>query len=118
MANSSEAQPVESATVESLLEDVGTSMAGAEDPVELWVPNQLTLDGNPVSVDSAMEVILDLVLANNYALDGVSESTAGRLYRYVRAPAGGESKEASFSLPLTLFILAAIVAGLLIVFLR
>lgn len=118
MANSSQPQPVESATVESLLEDVSTRITGAEGAVEIWVPNQLTLDGNPVSVDNAMEVILDVVLANNYALGGVSESTAGRLYRYVRAPSGGESKETSFSLPLTLVILVAVVVGVLIVFLR
>lgn len=111
-------QTIETATVESLLDEVGTRMANAEGVVELWVPNHVTLDGNPVAVDSAMEVILDLVLANNYELGGVSESTAGRLYRYVRAPSGGGNKETSFSLPLALVMLAALVVGILIVFLR
>lgn len=118
MADSSQPQPVETATVESLLEEVSTRMTGDANAVELWVPNQLTLDGNPVSVDSAMEIILDVVLANNYKVGGVSESTAGRLYRYVRASSGSDSTETSFSLPLTLFILVAVIAGLLIIFLR
>lgn len=118
MANSSKSQPAETATVESLLEEVSTRMADAEGVVELWVPNQVTMDGNPVAVDNAMEIILDVVLANNYTPGGVSESTAGRLYRYVRAPSDGGSKETSFSVPLAVVILVAFVAGLLIVFLR
>ena len=119
MANSSPPkQPVETTTVEGLLEEIGTRMATAEGVVELWVPNHVTLDGNAVAVDNAMEIVLDLALANNYALDGVSESTAGRLYRYVRAPSGDGSRETSFSLPLALVMLAALVVGLVIVFLR
>ncbi len=119
MANSSlPNQPVETATVESLLEEIGARMADAEGVVELWVPNHVTLDGDPVAVDNAVEIILDVALANNYAPGGVSESTAGRLYRYVRAPAGGSSKETSFSLPLAVVILVALIVGLLIVFLR
>lgn len=118
MANSSQSQPVETATVEGLLEEIGTRMADAESVVELWVPNHVTMDGNPVAVDSAMEIILDVVLANNYTPGGVSESTAGRLYRYVRARSGGGGKETSFSVPLALVILVAFVVGILIVFLR
>jgi hypothetical protein len=118
MANSSPPKPVETATVESLLDEIGTRMADAEGVVELWVPNHVTLDGNPVAVDNAMEIVFDLVLANNYALGGISESTAGRLYRYVRAPSGGDNTETSFSLPLALVMLAALVVGLLVVFLR
>lgn len=118
MADSSQSQPVETATVEGLLEEVGTRMADAADVVELWVPNHVTMDGNPVAVDSAMEIILDVVLANNYTSGGVSESTAGRLYRYVRARSDSGSKETSFSVPLALVILVACVVGVLIVFLR
>ena len=119
MANSSLPEaPVETATVESLLEEVGTRMADAESVVELWVPNHVTLDGSPMAVDNAMEIILDVVLANHYAPGGVSESTAGRLYRYVRAPSQGGSKEATFSVPLAFVILVAFVVGLLIIFLR
>lgn len=116
MANSSHS--VETATVEGLLEEISTRMADAESVVELWVPNHVTMDGNPVAVDSAMEIILDVVLANNYSPGGVSESTAGRLYRYVRARSSGGSKEMSFSVPLALVMLVAFIVGVLIVFLR
>ena len=111
-------QPVETATVESLLEEIGTRMANAEAVVELWVPNHVTLYGSPMGVDNAMEIILDVALANHYKPGGVSESTAGRLYRYVRAASSGGNKDTSFSVPLAAVILVAFILGLLIVFLR
>lgn len=121
MVEDQEPQGAENGTVEGLLEEIA-NVAGSGNSdarFELWVPKNLTLEGEVVSLEAAMAILTDAILANNYVLDGFSESPQGRVYKYVRADATGrDSDERAFSLPLTWILLFAIIAGFLIILYR
>jgi len=72
--------------VEDLLTSVngvdGAAAAGTR--YELWVPEALTLHGQPVRLDVAMAVVVNALLAKSYFPDGFEAGDGGRLYRYVR----------------------------------
>lgn len=52
--------------------------------LELWIPDELTLGGQPVPSDAGMAVLLDALLAKSFFPDGVQVGEGGRLCRYVR----------------------------------
>jgi hypothetical protein len=114
----SEHKASEHGTVEELLEQAGRQL-GSGSSFDLWVPKNLTSGGEPVSLDEAMAIVDDAVLAGGYAPAGFSESASGRLYKYTYAERSAqEREERSFPLAVTLIVLAAIVAGFLIVIYR
>lgn len=77
-----------SGTVESLLEAVeavpDTTIADAPSEYTLWVPESLTMQGNPVMMDIAMAVVLDKLLGKDFFPDGFEQGDGGRLYKYQR----------------------------------
>ncbi len=70
-------------TVEELLREIGSWSTDAS-ATDLWVPQQLTLNGNPVQQDAAMAIVLDKILGLGLFPDGFSEGAGGRFYRYRR----------------------------------
>ncbi|MFQ5994112.1 MAG: hypothetical protein ACE5K1_03380 [Acidiferrobacterales bacterium] len=121
MDESKGTQAADSGTVEDLLEQVATLMVSKDssEPLELWIPKDLTLEGKAVSLDEAMEIVNDAVLANAYVAEGFTESPKGRLYKYIRADSVEEDPDKrAFSLPLTWILLFAAIAGFLIVVYR
>lgn len=50
--------------------------------VDLWIPQALTLQGEPVSADAAMAIVLDKALGRGLYPAGFTPSSGGRLYRY------------------------------------
>jgi hypothetical protein len=69
-------------TVESLISELGGIVPVGSQSFELWVPQQLTLRGQPVRADVAGAVILDKILGMGFQPDGFSEAEGGRVYRY------------------------------------
>jgi hypothetical protein len=49
---------------------------------ELWIPEHLTLHGQPARADVAMAIILDKILGMGFEPDGCSEEDGGRVYKY------------------------------------
>jgi hypothetical protein len=121
MERQDESRPDEQGTVEALLEQVA-GLADAQTPTEtfeLWVPAKLTQEGRGISVKEAMEVIDDAAGANGYISDGFSQSSTGRLYKYVRQTRDTEqSEERTFATPLVWVLLFALVTGFLIIIYR
>jgi hypothetical protein len=78
----------ETAAVEQLLAQLQAMPASASH-VELWVPNDVTFQGQPVSLDLAMSVILDKALERGLRPDGFSAVPGGRLYVYRAQNAAG-----------------------------
>jgi hypothetical protein len=70
-------------TVEALLREIESWPADASS-AELWVPQHLTLNGDPVLQDAAMAIVVDKILGIGLFPDGLSEGAGGRLYRYAR----------------------------------
>ena len=70
-------------TVEDLIHQVESWSPDAV-CAELWVPERLTLRGDPIAQDVAMTILTDKLLSLDYFPDGFSASLAGRLYRYNR----------------------------------
>ncbi len=70
-------------TVEALLREIESWSADASS-ADLWVPQHLTLNGNPTQQDSAMAIVVDKILGLGLFPDGLSEGAGGRLYRYTR----------------------------------
>ena len=70
-----------SGTLEALLAEIG-GFESASPRFELWVPQHLTLRGEPTRTDVAMAVVLDKVLGMGYEPDGFTEAEGGRIYRY------------------------------------
>ncbi len=74
-----------SGTVESILGEIDALPADGEPKrLELWIPDALTLLGQPISNDVGMAVILDALLAKSFSPDGVQAERRGRVCRYVR----------------------------------
>jgi hypothetical protein len=69
--------------VEQIIEQVDRTAPGAS-TLELWIPDQLRLLGEPVPPDIAMVVIVDRLLAFNLVPDGFVRGDGGRTYRYRR----------------------------------
>ncbi len=115
-----EEQGTQRQTIEALLEQLG-ELAGApqaSNSFELWVPKALVMEGETVPIEDAMAIIDDAAHAHGYESAGYSESQSGRLYRYVRATDEEPVDSWSLSGPLTWIVLAAVVAGFLIITFR
>lgn len=69
----------EAAAVEDLVAELQAMPAGAA-VVELWVPHDLTLQGQSVPLPIAMTALLDKALERGLWPDGFSNVTGGRLY--------------------------------------
>lgn len=72
-----------SGAVEDLLAQVEGIDPTAE-TFELWVPAELTLRADPVTLEIAMAIILDRLLAKNMYPRGFVSGIGGRRYRYER----------------------------------
>jgi len=71
-------------TVESIVERVRSAPSVANGGnFDLWVPDNLSLQGNPVASDIAMTVILNALLARDLFPNGFSPGVGGRMYHYV-----------------------------------
>jgi hypothetical protein len=70
-------------TVEELIHQV-ESWPPEASSAKLWVPERLTLDGDPIAQDIAMAIVGDKLLSLSYFPDGFSADAGGRLYRYNR----------------------------------
>jgi hypothetical protein len=67
-------------TVEEILSRLDTISTSPS--FELWIPQHLTLRGQPARADVAGAVILDKILGLGYEPDGFTEADGGRVYRY------------------------------------
>jgi hypothetical protein len=72
-----------SASVEGLREQAAAVAKGGH-TFSLWVPDALTLNGQPVRRDVGMAILLDAILALGFMPDGLTESAGGATYRYRR----------------------------------
>jgi hypothetical protein len=70
-------------SVEALLNEVA-QWSGAAASADLWVPDELTLQGQVVGKDIAMAIVLDKILALGLFPSGFSTGDGGRLYHYKR----------------------------------
>ena len=70
-------------TVEDLIELVESWSSDAVS-AELWVPERLTLRGDPIAQDISMAIVTDKLLSLNFHPDDFSAGSGGRLYRYKR----------------------------------
>src|SRR5262249_28103696 len=68
-------------TVEALLEQID-GIAGQSTDFHLWVSDQLTWHGEPVSADIAMAVVLDRLLGKAFIPAGFTQGINGRTYHY------------------------------------
>jgi hypothetical protein len=70
--------------VEALCEEL-RERAGTEGRVDLWVPDELTMNGVPLPehpTGLAMAVIVDTALSLGLWPDGFTEGAGGRTYHY------------------------------------
>jgi hypothetical protein len=67
--------------VKNLLQQIN-NIPDSQVSFDLWVPHILTLNGEPVTNDLAMAIVLDALLARGLFPDGFVEGEGGRLYRY------------------------------------
>jgi hypothetical protein len=72
-------RPLES-TVEAILSQLDGIPIGPS--FELWIPQRLTLRGQPVRADVAMAIIGDRILGMGYMPDGFAQADDGRVYKY------------------------------------
>ena len=68
-------------TVEELLAQVDGLPAGTT-TFEMFVPQNLSLHGQPVSQDIAMAIVVDRLLAKDLYPNGYNQRSTGRRYRY------------------------------------
>jgi hypothetical protein len=73
--------PAQSATLDELLAAVAKIAPGAE-KCELWVPASIFHQGEPISLEIAMTIVLDRLLSYGMFPDGFVESENGRTYLY------------------------------------
>jgi hypothetical protein len=69
-------------TVEAVLSQLDMIPTAQGQSFELWIPQHLTLRGQPARADVAGAIILDKILGMGYEPDGFSEADGGRIYRY------------------------------------
>jgi hypothetical protein len=79
-AEKSMAEPA-SGTIEDLFAKVEAIPEGTK-TFELYVPNSLTMKGQPVSQNLAMALVLDRILGKKLYPDGFEQKETGRLYKY------------------------------------
>jgi hypothetical protein len=70
-------------SVEALLNEVA-KWSDAAASADLWVPDELTLQGQVVGKDIAMAIVLNKILALGLFPSGFSTGGGGRLYHYKR----------------------------------
>ena len=70
-------------SVEALLNEVAR-WSDVTASADLWVPDELTLQGRAVAKDIAMAIVLNKVLALGLFPSGFSTGNGGRLYHYKR----------------------------------
>ena len=70
-------------SLESILDEVDL-LAGGAGFLNIWVPDALTMHGQPVTSDIAMAIIVDRLLSHDLLPDGYVARPGGRLYRYRR----------------------------------
>ena len=75
--------PTEVGTVEDLLDSIDRLDPDAS-VAELCVPTKLSLDGEAVSSDVAMAIVVDKLLGLEFYPDGYREDRRGRTYIYRR----------------------------------
>jgi hypothetical protein len=72
-----------STSVEQLREQAAAA-ARSGDIFALWVPDELTLNGQLVRRDVGMAILVDAILALGFMPDGLTEGAGGATYRYRR----------------------------------
>ena len=68
-------------TIEDLFAKVEALPEGTKG-FELYVPNNLTMKGQPVAQNLAMALVLDKILGKKLYPDGFEPKSNGRLYKY------------------------------------
>lgn len=74
-----------SGTIEKLLAQVETLPEGTN-VFELFVPQNLTWQGQPVGQNMAMAIVLDKLLGKQLYPDGFDQHPTGRRYKYKSDP--------------------------------
>ena len=74
-----------SGTLEALLAQVAGLPEGAK-KFELFMPQDLTWQGQPVTQNLAMTIVLDKLLGKNLFPDGYDQGPTGRRYKYKSDP--------------------------------
>jgi hypothetical protein len=70
-------------SVEALLGQVGRWSDAAAN-ADLWVPEELTFQGQPVAQEVALAIVLDRILSRGLFPNGFTSGAGGRLYHYKR----------------------------------
>src|SRR5689334_7827295 len=70
-----------SGTLEDLFAKVEALPDGSR-AFEMYVPNSLTMKGQPIAQNLAMALVMDRILAKKLYPDGFEQKQDGRLYRY------------------------------------
>jgi hypothetical protein len=71
--------------VEDLLSRIA-NIRGDQATFDLWVPQNLSLNGHPVTLDVAMAIALDAMLEKGFFPDGFDRGENGRHYKYRLEP--------------------------------
>ena len=71
--------------VEDLLSRIA-GVQGDQTTFDLWVPQNLSLNGQPVTLDVAMAMALDALLEKGFFPDGFTQDENGRHYKYRLEP--------------------------------
>jgi hypothetical protein len=74
-----------SGTIEALLDEAEAVPMGT-DKFELFVPQDLTWQGQPVAQNMAMAIVLDKLLGKHLYPDGFDQRPTGRRYKYKSDP--------------------------------
>ena len=72
-------------TVEDLLSQIA-SIRDDQTTFELWVPQRLSLHGQPVALNVAMAIVGVALLKKEMFPDGFIQSDGGRYYKYLLGP--------------------------------
>jgi hypothetical protein len=67
--------------VEDLLKQIG-GIRNDQTTFELWVPERLSLNDQPVLLDIAMAIALDALLKKDMFPNGFTRGDGGRYYKY------------------------------------
>jgi hypothetical protein len=69
-------------SVEAIISQVKAMNVESRATFELWVPQDLTLDGEPTPQDVAMALVGDQLLDKGFEPDGFTDGEGGRTYKY------------------------------------